>query len=118
MSLLRRRQFLQCFLGTAIVAAIPTVIDAQSGSTFNDAEKMLSMNMVDLEDQLVKGLRLTTASQKQYIGTILQAVRQERIPRSMVNVVFVWARQKNPKYPFPYFQIAIRTLAKRRGVAL
>ncbi len=99
-------------------AWLPTLGNAQSGIDANEAERMLDLNMVQLEDQLVKGLRLTTADQKQYIQGVLLAVQNGQIPRAMVNVVFVWSRERNPKFPFPYFRIALRTLAARRGVTL
>ena len=113
-----RRAFL---LGASTIAVLgwqTSIGNAQSGIDVNEAERMLVLNMVQLEDQLVKGLRLTTADQKQYIQVVLLAVQNGQIPRAMVNVVFVWSLERNAKYPFPCFRIALRTLAARRGVTL
>jgi hypothetical protein len=95
-----------------------TVVRAQDFTQNNQAENLSKVNLVDLESQLVSGLRLTSAGQKQYIATVLSQVQAQRIPRSMVNVVYRWALERNPRYPFPYFRIAMNTLASRRGVSL
>lgn len=107
--------FLALFLGLSGAGERST---SAQDIDFNEAERMLDLNMVELADQLNMGLRLTTTDQKQFVQSVLTAVRQKRIPRSMVNVVFVWSKNKNAKYPFIYFQIAMRTLASRRGVEL
>ncbi len=91
---------------------------AQEPLSANSAERLTQLNLVDLEAQLVSGLRLTNAQQKQYIAAVLNAVRQQKLPRSMVNVVYVWSLRRNDRYPFPYFRIAMNTLAARRGVTL
>ena len=100
----------------SLSAASATAL-AQDGLDLNEAERMLELNMVDLRDQLYAGLRLTTQDQKHFIQRVLSAVEQNRIPRAMVNVVYVWSKEKNARYPFIYFQIAIRVLAERRGVS-
>jgi hypothetical protein len=105
---------------TLALLAIPCapVARSQDFASSNEAERMLELNMVQLEDQLVNGLRLTNREQRLFIRRVIHEVEQGRLPRSLVNVVFVWAKEKNAKYPFPYFQIAVRILAARRGVDL
>ncbi|MFO0924822.1 MAG: hypothetical protein U0905_20340 [Pirellulales bacterium] len=49
-----------CFIGSSQARA-------QSPIDLNEAERMLDLNVVELEDQLVKGLRLFTAQQKEYV---------------------------------------------------
>ncbi len=71
-----------------------------------------------LQDQLVKGLRATTAEQKQYAETVAAAVDAGRLPRGMVNQVYRWALERNPKVPFPYFQYALNIVSRRRGITL
>ncbi len=36
----------------------------------------------------------------------------------MVNVVYVWSIERNPKYPFLYFQPALRAIGKQRGLTV
>jgi hypothetical protein len=86
--------------------------------SFNDAERMMSFNTVELRDQLNFGLRTFTPQQKQFIDQVVARVDNGTLPRAMVNVVFVWSRKRKPNAPFPYFEIAMRLLAERRGVTL
>ncbi len=78
MTKIYRRAFLLGASTLSMFAWLPTLGNAQSGIDANEAERMLDLNMVQLEDQLVKGLRLTTADQKQYIQGVLLAVKMAR----------------------------------------
>lgn len=84
----------------------------------NEAERMLDIEVVELRDQLVFGLRTFQPAQRQFIDLVIQKVESGEISRSMVNVVFVWARKRNPRVPYPYFEIVLRLLADRKGVVL
>ncbi len=90
----------------------------QEGNSLNAAELQSEQHVVSLEDQLTKGLRTFLPEQQQWIKLVVTEVENKRLPRAMVNVVFKWARRRNPNIPFPYFQFAMRELAKRRGVIL
>lgn len=110
-------------MATALVAGLLGLLPlrtgrGQQGVSINNAERLTERNVVSLQDQLRNGLRATTSSQFQFIGNVDMYVRQGRIPRAMVNLVYEWALKRNPKIPFPYFQFALRALAKRRGVLL
>lgn len=100
-----------CFIGSSQARA-------QSPIDLNEAERMLDLNVVELEDQLVKGLRLFTAQQKEYVHAVVVGVKNRQIPRSMVNVCYVWSLERNPKYPFLYFQPALRAIGKQRGITV
>ena len=91
---------------------------AQDFVDLNSAERMMQLDAIQLRAQLQSGLRLTSRAQNDYLNVIISAVESGQIPRAMVNVVFVWAIKRNPKYPFPYFQAALRILASRRGIQL
>lgn len=94
-----------------------TVIGQQAGSSFNGADQLRSTRHVTpLVDQLRVGLRVNTAAQTNFLQAVVQKVENGEISQSMVNVVYKWAISRNEKYPFPYFQVAIKELAKRRGV--
>ena len=92
--------------------------DAQQGQSINSAERLTERNVVSLETQLTKGLRVTTNAQRTYVRQIVQLVELGRLPRAMVNLLYTWALKRNPKVPFPYFQFALRALARRRGIAV
>jgi hypothetical protein len=89
-----------------------------AGFDINQAEQMLDLNSVELRIQLQNGLRVFLPQQQTFLNTVLAAVDNGLIPRAMVNLVYVWSLRRNPKVPFPYFQVAVRALAARRGVTL
>ncbi|HAY79034.1 MAG TPA: hypothetical protein DCY79_04435 [Planctomycetaceae bacterium] len=72
--------------------------------------------VADLKEQLEKGLRATQPGQVAFVNKIVQMVKQNRLPRRIVNASFNWARKRRPSYPFPFFERAIRTLAAREGI--
>jgi hypothetical protein len=91
----------------------------QQGHSFNNAEQLNSTRRaLPLIDQLRMGLRCNTSSQVAFLEVVVQKVEQGQFTQSMVNVVYKWAIGRNEKYPFPYFQLAMRDLAKRRGISL
>jgi len=103
-------------LSFAILSA--TSARAQDGLDFNEAERMMSFNTIELKDQLYFGLRTFLPEQQAFLDDLVSRVDNGQLPRSMVNVVFVWAKKRKPTRPFPYFEVAMRLLAERRGVVL
>lgn len=93
-------------------------VNAQQGNSSNSAERLGEQNIAPLSDQLIKGLRAITPEQKQFVAVTVAYVDQGVIPRAMVNLVYRWALERNATVPFPYFEYAMRTLSKRRGVEL
>ena len=105
-------------LFAALTSFSSGLVYAQDGLDFNEAERMMSFNTVELKDQLYFGLRTFLPEQQAFVDDIVARVDSGELPRSMVNVVFVWSRKRKPKIPFPYFEIAMRLLAEKRGVIL
>ncbi len=115
--LARRLSFLA--IAMSLGFAMPNSLRAQDeGIDLNEAERMFSFNRVELKDQLTFGLRVAFPEQQSFIDNVVARVDNGELPRAMVNVVFVWARKRNPKIPYPYFEIAMRVFADRRGVNL
>ena len=110
--------FVACCFGLMSLRAAP--VSAQNAADFdaNVAEQMPGMDVVRLEDQLMNGLRVVTIEQRIYVSQIVAMVEAGQLPRAMVNVVYTWALKRNPKVPLPYFQVALRALAERRGIAV
>jgi hypothetical protein len=96
--------------------SMPSVVKSQDSFDMNEAERMMTADIVDLRSQLVFGLRTNLPGQVQFIDSVIAKVESKEISRSMVNVIFVWARKRNPKIPYPYFEVALRLLAEKRGV--
>jgi hypothetical protein len=104
-------------IGALILISRPCL--AQSAdSGVNDAEVNTAGQVVRLEDQLLNGLRVVNPEQRQYVLQIVALVDQGKLPRAMVNAVYVWALKRNPHVPLPYFQVALRALADRRGIVV
>ena len=111
-----------CLLGSSLsflgLPGLNPPVLGQDARDMNEAERMLDIDVVELRDQLVFGLRTFQPAQQQFIDLVIQKVESKEISRAMVNVVFVWARKRNPKVPYPYFEIVLRLLAERKGVVL
>lgn len=98
---------------------LPTAhVHAQQGNSNNSAEQLGERNIAPLSDQLTQGLRAVTPEQKRFVAVTVAYVDQGVIPRAMVNLVYRWAIERNANVPFPYFEYAMRTLSKRRGIIL
>ncbi len=95
-----------------------SVVHAQQGNSSNSAEHLSDRSIAPLSDQLTQGLRAITPEQKQFVAVTVAYVDQGVIPRAMVNLVYRWALERNAQVPFPYFEYAMRTLSKRRGIIL
>ena len=118
---MKRRNFTTYTLSslfTVFATFSPGSALAQEGIDFNEAERMMSFNTVELKDQLYFGLRTFLPEQQAFVDEVVARVDAGELPRSMVNVVFVWSRKRNPKIPYPYFEIVLRLLAEKRGVIL
>lgn len=108
--LVRRRWIKSVALGAlAWVTARPSSAQQGFGS---------QRGVPSLTDQLSKGLRATTPQQLAFVQVVVTNVDNGKLSRGMVNLVYKWALERNPRYPFPYFQYALTELSKRRGVVL
>lgn len=116
----KARRMILGAIGAACVwpSIMASDLASQDSLDFNEAERMMSFNTVELKDQLYYGLRTFLPEQREFLDRVVVKVDSGELPRAMVNVVFVWARKRNPKIPYPYFEIALRLLAEKRGVIL
>jgi len=117
----RRRSIgLSLFGATAIMISLAFLhletANSQDGFNPNDAERMMSSNVVELKEQLYFGLRTFRPEQRAFLDQVVTKVENKEISRAMVNVIFIWAQKRNPKVPFPYFEIALKLLAGKKGV--
>lgn len=112
-----RRHFLRWLPAPLLLIGLSaSTAHGQNTVDFNAAENMFSYNTVELKDQLRYGLRVAFPNQEAFINEVVTKVDSGELSRAMVNVVFVWARKRNPRIPFPYFESVLRLLAERRGV--
>ena len=116
--MLGRRLWLSSALASLLGLLGGRRVIAQEGNSVNSAERLSPHNIASLEDQLTKGLRAVTPEQQQFVHLVVTLVEQGRLPRALVNLVYKWALERNPSVPFPYFEYALKVLAKRRGVQM
>jgi hypothetical protein len=89
---------------------------AQDGHSFNSAQQ--GRGAASLKDQLTRGLRTATPEQEKFVDKVVMEVESGRLPRALVNLMYRWSLERNPRIPFPYFQYGITVMAKRQGVSL
>ncbi len=113
--MLRRRAWMGSIVASAL-ALWP--LKRAASQAVGNSTGIGDSNTEFLEEQLRTGLRVVTEGQRRYIDQIVMLVRQGRLPRPLVNLVARWAVERNPSVPFPYFQYALRVLAKRRRISV
>lgn len=84
-----------------------------------ELQQTAEQNRVDLEalrELLMKGLKVTRPVEEAFIDHVVILVGKNKMPVSLVYAAFRWARRRRPDYPFPYFESAIRALAKKNKI--
>lgn len=71
-----------------------------------------------LQEQLTNRLRATRQEQRDYIKLVVEKVDDGKLERKLVVAIERYAIRRNPNYPFPYFERALRYEAGKRGVPL
>lgn len=71
-----------------------------------------------LDEQLINRLRATTDAQAEYIRLVVKLVDEKKLEARLVVAVEQYAIRRNPRYPFPYFERALRYESAKRGVVL
>lgn len=72
---------------------------------------------VDLRTQLEKGLLARRDVEFKYIGRVVAAVESGKLPRSVVDSTFLYARRR-PFQKFQYFERALEIRAKKLGITI
>ena len=102
---MKRRNFLTTLAGILTVSI--------RSFTLNAAD------IAPLVDQLKAGLKARKPSEHLFIEQVGKLVEKRVLPVSMVLGIFSYARKKHSRYPFPYFQQALRIRAEKEfGVKL
>lgn len=80
----------------------------------------IEANVAGLQTQLESGLKARRPEEFTFIKKVVTMVGNDTLPLSLVKSTFQWTRQ-NPaakKYPFFYFQRALRERAKKIGITV
>lgn len=71
-----------------------------------------------LEDRLKSGLKCRRQEEFSFVGLVAQRVQTGQIPEALVLQTMQWSLKKNPKFPFFYFEFAVKKQAAALGVSL
>lgn len=114
----RRQGRLHPLLFVALLAQLPLMSAANAQLT---APRKLSTTvdpMATLQEQLVNRLRAFDPDQRRYIEMVVKKVREGELSTRLVQAVHIYAVRRNPHFPFPFFERALRVEAGKLGVAL
>jgi hypothetical protein len=114
-------------LGSGLVAPLPAELGglrgakALAGSTdfadpptdFTDTPSTPS-----LKDILAKGLEARRPEEFAFVDKVVRMVDRGRLPLEMVQTTFLWARKKEGKHQFQYFERGLKLRAQQCGVKL
>lgn len=75
-------------------------------------------SVLGLEDRLTTGLRVRRPEDAAFIKEVARLVRSGELPAKLVDSTYLWALNRQRKYPFPVFERALRIQADRLGVEL
>jgi hypothetical protein len=82
-----------------------------------DKEKNKTEGKSSLKDTLEKGLKARRPEEFSFVRRVVLLVDTGRLPRSVVESTFLWARAKED-YPFQYFQMGLTLRAKKLGISM
>jgi hypothetical protein len=71
-----------------------------------------------LDEQLINRLRATTEERQAYVRLVVDKISTGEFDQRMVLAIERYAIRKNPQFPFPYFERAMRFEAEKRGIEL
>jgi hypothetical protein len=105
-----------------LVAAVVTIAIASPAQGITPkvrTELVKGGRVTQLRDQLEKGLRARKQEEFDFIEKVLDLVENGKLPATLVRATMGYARRKaKRKYPFPYFERALRLRAARLGVTI
>lgn len=72
----------------------------------------------DLRVQLRDGLKASRDAEYAFVDRVVLMVEEKRLPLDMVDSIYTYARNRNPRIPFPYFERALRLVAAQKGIQI
>ena len=86
---------------------------------FATVGQVWAADIAPLVDQLKAGLKARKPTEHLFIERVATLVEKRILPVSMVLGIYSYARKKHSRYPFPYFEQALRIRAEKEfGVKL
>ncbi|MFN5757669.1 MAG: hypothetical protein ACK52C_11840 [Planctomycetia bacterium] len=103
-------------LATAILLAVVAL--AMPTAAIHADEPPAVGKIAGLEDRLKTGLRARRPEEHRFIERVVLLVREGSLPGTLVDSTYLWAIERQKKYPYPLFERALRIQADRLGVDL
>ena len=82
------------------------------------AEPTTVGKVTSLADRLKTGLKARRQEETEFLDEVAHLVRTGALPAKLVDSTYLWALQRQQKYPYPLFERALRIQADRLGVGL
>jgi hypothetical protein len=82
------------------------------------AEPTTVGKVTSLADRLKTGLKARRPEETEFLDQVAHLVRTGALPGKLVDSTYLWAIQRQQKYPYPLFERALRIQADRLGVGL
>ncbi len=101
------------FVGSILLA--PLTFAQIGGSPLEQAS---GTRVATLEQRLINQLRATTEDRQAYVRIVVGLTQTGHLDEKLVVAVQRYAMGKNPVFPFPYFERAMRHEAGKRGIDL
>ncbi|TWU35180.1 hypothetical protein [Novipirellula artificiosorum] len=109
-------------LTTFQIAVLAAVLSSGSIATAQiTTPQMLSIRQdryATLEDQLINRLHATTEQQRAYLRYVVKQVEAGKLELRLVVAVERYALRRNPRFPLPFFERAMKVQAAKEGVPL
>jgi len=102
-------------VGLAVLASAST---SQAQLTTRRVMSATDDKVASLDEQLINQLRATTEDRKAFIRMVVLLVDQERFEKGHLIAIQRYAMRRNPDFPFPYFERAMRFEAEKVGITL
>ena len=104
------------FRFAALAVGLLAIVIASNCSLAQDSPP--GVRIAELQDQLESGLKARLPNEFEFIGRVVQSVKDRELSTGEVKSIFQWARRKNKIAPFPYFERAMRIIAAQKGITL
>lgn len=113
---MRRRDWLCRLASGLLLLALGQTVESQDGSS---GPPVLDPNAPgnEFETNLRAGLKARRPEEIAFVQLVVQKVKNDELPLSLVRSTFLWARRQ-PRYPAFYFEQGLRTRAAKEGISL
>jgi len=102
-------------VGFAVLASAST---SHAQLTTRRVTSATENKVATLDEQIINQLRATTEDRKAFIRMVVLLVDQERFEKGHLLAIQRYAMRRNPDFPFPYFERAMRFEAEKVGITL